>query len=882
MKRLSLLILLVLAVLGQAFSQVAEKVGEEKAFQTAKAFVNGEARFQNAELQLVSASGLFVYNIGTQGFVIISGNTVLPPVIAWSDQGTFPALDEAPENFRSWIGHYGEMIDFALANGLSPEADIQRQWDEAAQGVFSAKSERSVSPLVATHWNQDCYYNEYCPATSGGGWWGGPCGHVYAGCVACAMAQVMKYWDYPITGFGSHSYVHIQYGEQSANFAATTYHWDEMPNEVWSHNDAVATLMYHCGVSVNMNYSPSGSGAQSQDVETAMRSYFGYCGAKYRQKSSYSNEAWIAMLKVELDLSHPLYYSGANGDSGHAFVCDGYDNNDLMHFNFGWSGSGDGYYSTYDVNGFNEGQAVVMNLYPVSIQADDNGIIYVSEDGAGDGSSWDNATNKLHFASALSSGGGTKVWVKAGTYYGDTSDTEGAFYISRSNRVYGGFEGNEAPDYDLSLRDFDKNATILDGQGARRVLLQDQAFTSASLAIWDGFTLQNGSVGSGAGAYLNNYVTLNNCNIISNVATMYGGGVYINSTGGTAHVTLNNCRITDNSASMGGGVCDRIGADYTNCRISNNRASTKGGGIYLYNNTEPTLKNCVLNNNSAQSAGGMYARGKFMAYNCDIVMNLATESIGGIFHEERHNNYYNCILWGNMANGQPSQTEGVSDYEYCAVQGGVDGTEIIDLPAENSGEEPGGFVRFNHYAQGAGADYHNEDWSLKSRSICLNAGKPNTTGLGSTDIAGNPRIQKGRVEMGAYESCASLTLIEDDMYENQEYWFHGRYLTEPGYYTAVLNGHDCDSVIGLTLSVLTSIDEQSGTEIKVWPNPTSGLLHIEAKDLAFIEVRNILGQLILEAENTEILSLDGLDKGIYFLILSDKNGTKTVTKVIKE
>ena len=886
MKKVFLLILLSFAVLGQAFSQVAERIGENRAFQIAKAFVKSETRFQSAELQLVSASDLFIYNIGSQGFVIVSGNTVLPPVVGYSDQGNFPDMNDAPENFRSWIQRYGEMIAFAETNHLQPEANIQLQWDEAAQGVFGSRDAQTVNPLVSTHWNQDCYYNEYCPEAPGygwGGWGGGPCDHAYAGCVACAMAQVMKYWDYPTTGFGSHSYIHSEYGEQSANFAATTYHWDDMPNEVWSHNDPVATLMYHCGVSVNMNYGPNGSGAQSADVETAMRSYFGYCGAKYRQKSSYQEEAWIAMLKFELDQAHPLYYSGANGDSGHAFVCDGYDNNDLMHFNFGWSGSGDGNYSTYDVNGFNQGQAVVGNLFPVSIQADENGIIYVSDDGTGDGSSWANATNKLQFASALSSGGGTKVWVKSGTYFGDTSDAEGAFNISASNRVYGGFEGNEAPDYDLSLRDFEKNPTILDGQGERRVLLQNQAFTSASMAIWDGFTIQNGSIGSGAGVYLNNYVTLNNCKIINNAATMYGGGVYVNSTGGTAHVTLNNCRIMDNSASMGGGVCDRIGANYTNCRFSNNRASTKGGGIYLYNNTEPVFKNCLISNNSAQSAGGMFARGKFTAYNCDIVMNLATESIGGIYHEERHNKYYNCILWGNVANNQPSQVEGVSDYEYCAVQGGVDGTEIIDLPAENSGQEPGVFVRFNHPAQAAGADYHNDSWSLKPRSICLNAGKPNTTGLGNTDIAGNPRIQKGRVEIGAYESCASLTLIEDALYESDfPYWFYDRPLTEPGYYTYVLEGPDCDSVIGLTLDVLVTTPEQSGTAVQVWPNPTKGILHIECDGVAKIEVRNVVGQLIKSFEAVENIDLGNLGKGVYFLNIWDKNWNLAIKKVCIE
>ena len=341
MKKLSIILTLLFATVYNTFSQTA--IDEATAYKTAQAFTATRHALKGQKLDLVSSEGNYIYNIGGQGFVIISGNTVLPPVLAYSDQGNFPDLENAPENFASWIRHYDEMIVYAVSNGIEPEAKIQRQWDDAAQGVFGSRNAKTVAPLISTHWNQDCYYNEYCPATSGGGWWGGPCGHVYAGCVACAMAQVMKFWEYPETGFGSHSYVHSQYGEQSANFGATTYHWDEMPNEVWNHNDAVATLMYHCGVSVNMNYSASASGAQSRDVETAMRSYFGYCGAKYREKNNYSDEDWIAMLKAELDLSHPIYYSGNDGENGHAFVCDGYDNNDYMHFNFGWSGSGDSY-----------------------------------------------------------------------------------------------------------------------------------------------------------------------------------------------------------------------------------------------------------------------------------------------------------------------------------------------------------------------------------------------------------------------------------------------------------------------------------------------------------------------------------------------------------
>ena len=883
MKKLSLLLLLVFASISQAFSQAATTVIEETAFKTAKAFADSRQTLKGQDLNLVSSDGIYVYNVGTQGFVIISGNTVLPPVLGWSDQGAFPDMENAPENFRSWIGHYNDMIGFAISNGIAPDEKTQQQWDEAVQGVFGTRNTRTVGPLVSTRWNQDCFYNALCPST-GGSWWdgGGSCGHVYAGCVACAMAQVMKYWNHPEHGFGSHSYVHSEYGTQSADFGNTTYQWNQMPEELHFYNDAVATLIYHCGVSVNMQYSPSGSGAYSFDVDDALHSYFGYCGAKYISKSNYQEETWIAMLKAEFDLSRPVYYSGAHDSGGHAFVCDGYDENDLMHFNFGWSGEGDGFYSTIDVNGYNQGQAMIIHIYPVEIQADANGIIYVASDGQGDGSSWENATNKLELATSFSKGNGIKVWVKKGTYYGDVNDSEGAFYITEGNRVYGGFYGDEAPDFDLSLRDFSKNATILDGQNARRVLLLDNTLTSSTAAIWDGFTLTNGNAGSGAGAYLNNYVTLANCTIEHNTASMFGGGVYINSTGGTTNVDLSYSTIKDNSASMGGGICDRVGAKYTNCRFSNNTATTKGGGIYLYNNTEPVFKNCIFNNNTAKEAGAMYARGKFTAYNCDIVMNLATESKGGIYNEDHHNKYYNCILWGNVANGLPNQVDGISDYEYCAVQGGVSGTEIIDLPADNSGQEPGAYVRFSNLPDGAGAEYQNEDWSLHSRSICLNAGKPNTTGLGSTDIGGNIRIQKGRVDIGAHESCASLTLIEDAIYESDVYWFFSRPLTQPGYYTAAVETQNCDSVIGLTLTVLDDVNETSETDIQVWPNPTTGILHITAQDIEKVEVLNMLGQIVLQVEKAEAINLESLEKGIYFLNVSDKNGQKNVIKVVKK
>jgi len=191
------------------------------------------------------------------------------------------------------------------------------------------------------------------------------------------MAQIMKFWSYPTTGSGFHSYNHSRYGTLSANFGSTTYDWSAMPNNVTSANNAVATLMYHCGVSVDMNYGVSatgGSGAYHTDVVTALKTYFGYSsGVKRELRSSYSQSQWISLLKNELNAGRPIQYAGYGSGGGHSFVCDGYDNNDFFHFNWGWGGSSDGYFSVNALNpgnlgagggsgGFNSNQEIIVGI----------------------------------------------------------------------------------------------------------------------------------------------------------------------------------------------------------------------------------------------------------------------------------------------------------------------------------------------------------------------------------------------------------------------------------------------------------------------------------------------------------------------------------------
>jgi hypothetical protein len=179
----------------------------------------------------------------------------------------------------------------------------------------------------------------------------------------------MKYWAHPAQGEGSHSYTHPDYGYQYANFGATTYNWASMPNS--SGESDIAELLYHLGVSVEMDYSPDGSGAYTSDCVYALENYFDYnTAASYIQKSYYSNITWENMMRGQLDDGQPMTYRGS-GTGGHAFVLDGYQGSNYFHFNWGWSGYYNGYFYLNDLTpgsySFTSSQAAIINVYPNAV-----------------------------------------------------------------------------------------------------------------------------------------------------------------------------------------------------------------------------------------------------------------------------------------------------------------------------------------------------------------------------------------------------------------------------------------------------------------------------------------------------------------------------------
>ncbi|MCX6308025.1 MAG: C10 family peptidase, partial [Bacteroidia bacterium] len=177
------------------------------------------------------------------------------------------------------------------------------------------------------------------------------------------MAQIMKYHRWPVTGIGTHSYTDANYGNQSVDFSKTTYNWDNMLGSYTSggtsdQNSAVATLIYQCGVAVDMAYSTTSSSSFSSKAAEALVNHFGYDTEIQRyERPYYTSSEWNNLIKKELNNARPVYFSANSDAGGHAFVCDGYDSNSLFHINWGWGGSSNGYFELSSLSTENPGIA---------------------------------------------------------------------------------------------------------------------------------------------------------------------------------------------------------------------------------------------------------------------------------------------------------------------------------------------------------------------------------------------------------------------------------------------------------------------------------------------------------------------------------------------
>ena len=316
-----------------------------------------EARFVNIATR-GGYSEFYIFNneIG-KGFVIVSADDCVTPILGYSYDNNF-VVENMPDNVKGWMDGYAEQIRYAVNARLAATDEIREEWRCLQECKhLPIKSETAVNPLITTHWAQNPYYNDKCPFDYN------HYQRTLTGCGATAMAQILKYWSYPEHGVGFNSYTptsHPEYGTQYANFSETFYQWNSMPTELTSSNDAVSTLMYHCGVAVNMDYglgNPYDGGSTSYlygnySIENAFKTYFDYKSTLTHiiKNGNYSNDQWISNLKEELNNGRPILYRGANSlnQGGHFFIFDGYKNSNEFHINWGWGSQYDGNYFFID------------------------------------------------------------------------------------------------------------------------------------------------------------------------------------------------------------------------------------------------------------------------------------------------------------------------------------------------------------------------------------------------------------------------------------------------------------------------------------------------------------------------------------------------------
>lgn len=325
------------------------------------------------------APEIYVFSINkNEGFIIVSGDNAAIPVLGYSLTKGLDTNRIFPENMLFWLDGYRQQIFEIRKNKVKATEFIQNLWYGNSKNLRTTTSE--VLPLVKTIWDQFPYYNELVPYDEDYKMLNS------VGCMATAMAQIIKFWNYPTSGFGVHAYKHEKYGVLSADFGSTKYSLSSMPDSVSESNIKVATLMYHCGVAVNMDYNIiSGSGSlmsfpdatlERTNAHTGFVSNFGYTPSiKSLYRKDFSDNDWKNILINELDSGRPVLYGGFGVGYGHAFICDGYNEENFFHFNWGWSGYGNGYFLSDALNPFpdypfNLRQQILVGIRPKNPEKD--------------------------------------------------------------------------------------------------------------------------------------------------------------------------------------------------------------------------------------------------------------------------------------------------------------------------------------------------------------------------------------------------------------------------------------------------------------------------------------------------------------------------------
>ena len=340
----------------------------------------------------------------SSGYLIVSADDTATPLLGYADSGSFDA-NNMPPQLEWWLSEYASQIDYASANGIK-------------NTYAPIANKKEIAPLVKTKWNQGTPYNNLCPSVNNV--------KCPSGCVATAMAQVMKFWNYPDVGTGrvTATLPSGGTGEGFINLAQKPFDWNNMIDSYSGYDytneqgNAVATLMQAAGYAAKMNYAPGGSGALSINAAISLSKNFKYNpNIQYLQRLYFNASEWNEIVYNELAAGRPILYGGQSTSVGHEFVCDGYDGNGYFHFNWGWGGMSDGYFILDALNpnsvgtgggaggGYNSRQDIIIGIQPSSEETD----VYLTQFG-----NLSASASGSNISLALNYNGNVGNWVNAG------------------------------------------------------------------------------------------------------------------------------------------------------------------------------------------------------------------------------------------------------------------------------------------------------------------------------------------------------------------------------------------------------------------------------------------------------------------------------------
>lgn len=362
-------IVLLLTTLLPVALQAAE-VSQERAAATAQALLADRVENFDTEVQSVRTvyyEGKKAYHVVAfthGGWALISADDQSDPFIGYGTDGIFPEEKDMPVNMQGQMNWYSDQV----VRNARRTGHCHIGWEEASRPAAARRyaSTEKIEPLIKVNWNQTGSYQKYCPRTNEG--------QAIVGCVAVGMAQAMSVAQWPDRPVGNYGYTHSVYGNVYVDYdAEPDYNWSAILSGA-NGNDDVARLLYHCGVSVKMNYGVSGSGTQDSYIAGALTRNFKYPqSVRWYSRSSFNDEEWREMILTELSEGRALAYSGSDPKKnyGHCFNLDGYDGS-AFHVNWGWGGVGNGYFqlnglkdAKMDTN-YTNGQSVVVGIRPPS------------------------------------------------------------------------------------------------------------------------------------------------------------------------------------------------------------------------------------------------------------------------------------------------------------------------------------------------------------------------------------------------------------------------------------------------------------------------------------------------------------------------------------